>query len=316
MLQQTRVKYVRSYYEKFLCLFPTLEDLAAADLDDVLRVWEGMGYYARAHNLHAAAQQVVALDRLPSSCQELRMLPGIGPYTSRAIASIVFNEPVAAVDGNVRRVISRIFAHPGTPAKFVQHLADQLLCGSRPGDYNQAMMDLGSQICLPKNPKCTLCPVQNYCSAWIEGVPEKYPEPKKKRPVPHYDVSVAVLRDTLGRIFIQQRAAKGLLGGLWELPGGKAQPSESPKETCVRELQEELGVKVQVGYLIGEVNHAYSHFKITLRAYECTIIDGEPKSTVGLTTAWVPPDELTKFAFPRANRRILDLLGSPATKSS
>ena len=315
MLQQTRVEYVRTYYERFLNAFPTLEELAAADLDDVLRIWEGMGYYARARNLHAAAREVVASGRLPSNCKELRSLPGIGPYASRAIASIAFKEAVAAVDGNVRRVVSRIFAHPGTPARSVQQLADQLLNASRPGDYNQAMMELGSQVCTPKRPQCTICPVQSYCLAWSEGVPEQYPASKKKEPIPHYDVAVAVLRDASGRIFIQQRAPKGLLGGLWELPGGKAQPGESGPATCVRELQEELGVQVLVGNLIGKVNHAYSHFRITLRAYECTMIDGEPKSTAGLTTAWVTPDELNKFAFPRANRHILNLLASPVAEA-
>ena len=172
MLQQTRVEYVRAYYERFLNAFPTLEQLASADLDDVLRIWEGMGYYARARNLHAAAREVVVSGRLPLSCKELRLLPGIGPYISRAIASIAFKEPVAAVDGNVRRVVSRIFAHPGTPAKLVQQLADQLLNANRPGDYNQAMMELGSQICTPKHPQCTVCPVQSYCSAWFEGAPQ------------------------------------------------------------------------------------------------------------------------------------------------
>ncbi|MCY3630579.1 MAG: A/G-specific adenine glycosylase [Rhodothermaceae bacterium] len=315
MLQQTRVEYVRTYYERFLDTFPTLEELAAADLDDVLRIWEGMGYYARARNLHAAAREVVASGRLPSSCKKLRLLPGIGPYISRAIASIAFKEPVAAVDGNVRRVVSRIFSHPGTPAKIVQQLADQLLSASRPGDHNQAMMELGSQVCTPKRPQCTVCPVQSYCSAWYEGTPERYPASKKKGPIPHHDVAVAVLRDASGRIFIQQRAPKGLLGGLWELPGGKAQPGESGPATCARELHEELGVQVLVGKMIGKVNHAYSHFRITLRAYECTMIDGEPKSTAGLTTAWISPDELNKFAFPRANRHILNLLSSPVTEA-
>jgi len=315
MLQQTRVDYVRTYYERFLDTFPTLKDLAAADINDVLRIWEGMGYYARAHNLHVAAQEVVASGKNPSNCKELRSLPGIGPYISRAIASIVFGEPVAAVDGNVRRVISRIFAHRGDPAKDIQELADLLLCTTRPGDYNQAVMELGSQVCTPKQPQCSICPVQNYCLAWFNATPELYPVSKKKKSIPHYDVAVAILRDTSGRIFIQQRTSNGLLGGLWELPGGKAISGESGPETCARELQEELGVEVSIGRLIGEVKHAYSHFRITLRAYECIVLNGTPVSTGGLTTTWVKPDELNKFAFPRANRRILDLLVPPTLES-
>ncbi len=316
MLQQTRVAYVCKYYERFLDAFPTLEDLASADINDVLLVWEGMGYYARAHNLHAAAQQVVASGTYPSNCDELRTLPGIGPYTSRAIASIAFGQPVAAVDGNIRRVISRLFAHPGDSAGAIQELADSLLCEARPGDYNQAMMELGSQICPSKRPQCPVCPVQSYCLAGSAGTPELYPTPKKKESIPHYDVAVAVLRNSSGQIFIQQRASGGLLGGLWELPGGKSEPGESGLETCARELREELGVQVEVGCLVGTVKHAYSHFRITLSAYECTVTDGEPISTGGLTTTWAEPHELDKFAFPRANRRILDILTSGVTDSS
>ena len=316
MLQQTRVEYVRGYYQRFLDAFPTLEDLATADINDVLCMWEGMGYYARAHNLHTAARAVVASGRRPSNCTELRALPGIGPYSSRAIASIAFGEPVAAVDGNVRRVISRIFAHQGDSIKVIQELADSLLSGTRPGDYNQAVMELGSQVCTSKRPQCTTCPVQSYCLAWSGGAPELYPMPKKKGPIPHYDIAAAVLRDTSGRIFIQQRASKGLLGGLWELPGGKAKPGESGPETCARELHEELGVQVEVGRLVGKVDHAYSHFRITLRVYECVIINGEPVSTEGLATTWAAPRELQKFAFPKANRRILDLLTPSATEPS
>lgn len=310
MLQQTRVEYAKGYYERFLNAFPTLEELAAADLDEVLRIWEGMGYYARARNLHAAAREVVASKQRPSNCHALRALPGLGPYSSRAIASIAFGEPVAAVDGNVRRVLCRVFSDPGDSANLVQKLADSLLSTKRPGDYNQAMMELGSQVCTPKRPQCTICPVQDHCFSWLEGTPELYPTPKKKASIPHYDVAVAVLRDASGKIFIQQRAPEGLLGGLWELPGGKAKPGESGPQTCSRELQEELGVKVIVGHLIGVVNHAYSHFRITLRAYACTVVDQEPVSTLGLKTAWIEPDDLHKFAFPKANRRILDLLVS------
>jgi len=308
MLQQTRVNYVRKYYQHFLDTFPTLESLAAADLDDVLRSWEGMGYYARARNLHASARKIVASGQFPRTSEELQDLPGLGPYSSKAIASIAFGEPVAAVDGNIRRVICRIFAHRGDSAKEIQDYADSLLCHRRPGDYNQALMELGSQLCTTKRPQCTICPVQNSCIAFSIGTPDAFPESKKKGVIPHHDVSVAVLRNSANQIFIQQRAPSGLLGGLWELPGGKAAPGESGQETCKRELFEELGVKVCVGNLIDKVNHAYSHFKITLRAYECTLVEGDPVSADGLKTTWVDANELKNYAFPRANRRILDLL--------
>ncbi|MCY4170208.1 MAG: A/G-specific adenine glycosylase [Bacteroidetes bacterium] len=308
MLQQTQVDYVQKYYQRFLDAFPTFEALAAADLDDILRLWEGMGYYARARNLYASARKIVGCDNLPTTSQDLQSFPGLGPYSSRAIASIVCGEPVAAVDGNVRRVISRIFAHLGDSAKEIQNYADSLLCHHRPGDYNQAIMELGSQVCTPKRPQCPNCPVQTHCTAYSMGTPQAFPVSKIKGKIPHYDVAVGVLRNQSGQIFIQQRPSKGLLGGLWELPGGKATQGESGPDTCQRELYEELGVKVSIGTLVGQVNHAYSHFRITLRAYECTIVNGCPVSSDGLKTKWVDPLDLKNYAFPRANRRILELL--------
>lgn len=308
MLQQTQVKQVIPYYERFVGIFPSLDALAAAELKTVLLAWEGLGYYARARNLHKAARQVVASDKRPTTCADLRRLPGIGPYTARAIASIVYEEPQAVVDGNVQRVISRLCTLNDSSAAVLQTQADKLLDQSRPGDYNQAIMELGSQVCTPRSPACACCPVQSHCRAFASGTPEAWPLRRKKQRTPHYDIAVGILVDSEGRIFIQQRAENALLGGLWELPGGKRESGETITDTCCRELHEELGIAVTVGALVGKVNHAYTHFRITLWAFRCRILEGSPVSAQGLPTAWVFPDQLKEYPFPRANRRILDLM--------
>ena len=308
MLQQTQVKQVVPYYQQFVRTFPSLKALAAADLHAVLMAWEGLGYYARVRNLHKAARQVVATGEQPGTRAALQKLPGIGPYTARAIASIVYGEPVAAVDGNVRRVVARLFAIDGTSSAELQKLADSLLDQKRPGDYNQAVMELGARVCTPRKPACSHCPVQSYCLAFTQGTPEKWPVRKKRSPSPHFDVAVGVIWDAQGRLFIQRRPEEALLGGLWELPGGKREPDETVRDACRRELQEELSISVSVGDLIGKVNHAYTHFRITLWAFECHVLEGTPVSTQGLATTWVYPGELHDYPFPRANRRILDLM--------
>ena len=291
-----------------------MASLAAADLHAVLMLWEGLGYYARARNLHKAARQNVASGQPPQSRAELQEYPGIGPYTSRAIASIVFGEPCAAVDGNVRRVLARLHAIEGTSASELQAMADELLDPGRPGDYNQAVMELGAKLCTPRKPACPQCPVQQHCQAFAYDTPEAWPVRRKKGQIPHYDVAVGLLIDTLGRIFIQRRPQEGLLGGLWELPGGKRIAGEAITGTCKRELREELGIEVIVEDLAGKIDHAYTHFRITLWAYHCRIVRGTPISAQGLETKWIRPEDLIHYPFPRANRRILELLSN--SKSS
>ena len=316
MLQQTQVNQVIPYYERFVGIFPSLNALAAAELKTVLLAWEGLGYYARARNLHKASRQVAASGKLPQTCADLRKLPGIGPYTARAIASIVYDEPQAVVDGNVRRVISRLRALDDSSAASLQSLADKLLDRSQPGEYNQAVMELGSQVCTPRSPACARCPVRSHCRAYACGTPEAWPVRRKKQRTPHYDIAVGILVDSNGRIFIQQRAENALLGGLWELPGGKQESGETITDTCRRELYEELGIAVAVGSLVGKVNHAYTHFRITLWAFRCRILEGSPVSAQGLPTAWVFPDQLKEYPFPRANRRILDLMSNSGIADS
>lgn len=318
MLQQTRVDQALPYYTRFLEAFPTVEALAAADLNSVLLHWEGLGYYARARNLHRAAKIVVSkhAGRLPPDYHALRALPGIGAYTAGAIASIAFGLPCPAVDGNARRVLSRYFALPTAGAAALRRMASQLLEPARSGDFNQALMELGATVCIPHAPRCPSCPVRDGCLAREQGNPAHYPAKRPRAPIPHHDIAAAVVIDKAGRLLIQRRADEALLGGLWELPGGKRKENETLPEACRRELKEELGITVAVGALFMSVKHAYSHFRITLHAFRCTITDGTPVSAMQLPLRWVPLGSLGKYAFPRANRRILDALAAAPAEDS
>ena len=315
MLQQTRVDQAQPYYERFTDAFPTVGALAAADLDDVLRLWEGLGYYARARNLHRAAQQVVAAygGAFPATYDGLRALPGIGPYTAAAVGSLAFGLPHAVLDGNVARVLTRVFTvaddvKAQRTRRRLQTLADDLLPPDRPGPFNEAMMELGATVCTPANPACGRCPLQRVCGAFAAGEPTAYPKSTKKPPVPHHDIAVGLLFNAAGEVLIQRRPEEAMLGGLWEFPGGKREPGEALDAACRRELREELGVEVGVEALVHRVPHAYSHFKITLHAFRCRLIAGEPTSADGLPLRWVAIDALADYAFPRANRRLIEHL--------
>lgn len=310
MLTQTRVETVVPYYERFLRRFPTVEHLAAADLDDVLKAWEGLGYYARARNLHRAARIVVEAHGgvLPRETEALRALPGIGPYTAGAIRSIAFGERVAAVDGNVRRVISRLYDLSDPSRDAVLERAEPLVRDGRAADVNQALMDLGATICTPRSPDCAACPLGSLCRARACGTQADRPGPRRARKRPHYEIAVGVIRDEDERILIARRPPEGLLGGLWEFPGGKLEPGESLEAAVVREVREELGIRVAPESKIAEIDHAYSHFEITLHAFHCRHEGGRPKGRDGQPVRWVPRNELDRYAFPAANRKILQAL--------
>jgi A/G-specific adenine glycosylase len=315
MLQQTRVDQARPYYERFLSAFPTLAALASAELDAVLLNWEGLGYYSRARNLHRAARMVA--DDLggafPDTYDAIRKLPGVGPYTAAAVSSIAFGLPHAVLDGNVARVLSRVFTIDADvkatrTKKHLQALADALLAPEQPGPFNEAMMELGATLCTPKSPACGACPVRRVCGAFAAGTPEAYPARTAKAPIPHFDIAVGLLFNDAGELFIQRRPDEGLLGGLWEFPGGKHEPGEALADTCRRELEEELRIQVIVQAPFAVVRHTYTHFKITLHAFRCRLAGGTPRSTSGLPTRWVAPGDLDDYAFPRANRRVIEQL--------
>ena len=318
MLQQTRVDQAKPYYERFVNRHPDVASLARADLDEVLRLWEGLGYYSRARNMHKAARQIVDLHDgiFPETYDDVIALQGIGPYTAAAVTSIAFNEPRAVVDGNVIRVISRLYGiaedvRLTSTLKRIANRADELLDRTQPGDFNQAMMELGATVCTPKTPSCPSCPLQNSCHAWQHDRVSHYPfkSPGKKRP--HHQIAVGVIRDDRGRMLIARRPDHAMLGGLWEFPGGKQEPGESLTGTVQRELREELGVDVTVDPEPFEViRHAYSHFTITLHAFFASLADGSapPKAKNDEPFRWVPAYELADFAFPKANRKITEAL--------
>jgi A/G-specific adenine glycosylase len=312
MLQQTQVETVKPYFARFLVAYPTVEALAAAPLSDVLKLWEGLGYYSRARNLHQAAR-VVTRDfggRFPRTVEGLMHLPGIGRYTAGAIASIAFGEAAPVLDGNVIRVFARLIDLPDDvtqPAvkERLWKLAEEWLSSERPGDYNQALMELGRTICKPRNPLCGECPIRSHCLAFANGTQAQRPVKKAKAATPHYDVAAGIIWNANGQLLIAQRPLDGLLGGLWEFPGGKLEAGETLPECLKRELREELGIEVEVGELFTVVQHGFTHFKITLHAFTCQYVSGEPRAIGVRDWAWVTPDQLDRYSFGKADREVI-----------
>jgi A/G-specific adenine glycosylase len=317
MLQQTQVATVIPYLQRWLERFPTVEALAAADLGDVLKAWEGLGYYSRARNLHKSAQIVVEQHggRLPAERRALLALPGIGKYTAGAILSIAFGQAAAVLDGNVKRVLARVYDVDGEIGKsstetHLWHLAEALVAAVEPqqaGPLNEALMDLGAMICLPQAPRCLLCPLHAPCLARQRGTQEERPVRAVRKPLPHFDVTAAVLRRP-GRpeqFLIAQRPPEGMLGGLWEFPGGKRHEGESLHDCLRREMQEELAVEVEVGQPVAVVKHAYTHFRITLHAFECQLLGGEPQPIGVADWRWVTLNDLASYAFAVTDQKII-----------
>ncbi len=314
MLQQTQAATVIPYFYRFTERFPTVQALAQAPLDDVLKLWEGLGYYARARHLHRAAQKVVAEfdGRLPDTVEELSKLPGIGRYTAGAIASIAFGRDAPAVDGNVRRVLCRLYAIRGDVRRSkIQNqlwaLAEANLPKGKAGRWNEAMMELGATVCTPRSPRCGECPLAGSCRAHALGIQEKLPARAASKRTPHYDVAAAVIRKR-GRVLIARRPLGGMLGGLWEFPGGKKKHRESLEECLQREIREELGIEIAVGQLVTRVEHAYTHFRITLHAFECRHARGRPRAIQVADWRWVTLDGLDRFAFAVTDRKIIEAL--------
>jgi len=314
MLQQTRVPAAIPYYERFLARFPTVGHLARARLDTVLKLWEGLGYYSRARNLHKAAREIASRHhgQIPRTRDELLALPGIGRYTAGAIASIAFDEKAPLVDGNVERVLCRVFRIHGSPKdtgikKRLWSLAEDLLPDSHVGRFNQALMELGSEVCTPRSPRCNDCPLARLCEANRHSEQETLPTRSPKKPLPSHTVVVGVIRRA-GRILIDKRKPEGLLGGLWEFPGGKVRPGESLESALHRELREELDIEVEITREIAIVEHAYTHFRVEIHAFECEHVQGEPRPLACAALKWVRPSELDRHAFPAANKKIIQLI--------
>ena len=321
MLQQTQVAAVRPYFTRFMQRFPTVQALAQAPIEDVLKRWEGLGYYRRARLLHQAAQQVVEMHggRLPETAAELGRLPGIGPYTAAAIASICFGEAVPVVDGNVARVFARYrllrddFSKLPARQALAKWLQPAFDGAAHSGDLNQAMMELGALVCRPRNPDCTACPLAAACSARARGVQADYPARLARRPVPvRPEVAIALRRG--GRLLLARRDGTGLLGGLWELPGGGVVPGETAAEAAARLLRDIAGLEAGTLTAQGSITHAFSHFTQLLHLFAADRIRGRVKIRAGGALAWVTAADLDRLPLTTTTRRALDLQRDQPTR--
>lgn len=314
MLQQTRVDTVIGYYRRFLQRFPGVADLAAARLQEVLKLWEGLGYYARARNLHQAAGIVHSQynGRVPSSRKDFIALPGVGSYIAAAVLSIAYEQPYAAVDGNVKRVFSRIYAaavpvNGPDAAAFYQGLADDLLDRDRPGIFNQAVMELGALVCRPTGPHCGGCPVRDLCMAHRRGDVQSFPVREKRRSVPVYRLAAAVIRKK-GRILIVCRPENGLLGGLWEFPGGEIESGESAEEAGQRLARKTVGLDAAAVQYLTRVKHAYTHFKVEADVLICDYHSGRVRLNGPADFRWISPRGLERYPLTGITRKFLPKL--------
>ncbi len=313
MLQQTRVDQAEPYYRRFTERFPTVERLAAASLDDVLACWEGLGYYSRARNLHKAARRIVEAfgGRLPDEEQAIRSLPGVGPYTAAAVLSIAYGQALPALDGNAVRVLTRVFrigedATRAATRKRLQTLAAQLIEPTRPGAFNQAVMELGANVCKPAAPQCKTCPLRSVCAAADQGDPAAYPVTPPRKKTPHVDVAAAIVFDEAGRLLVCKRPEEAMLGGLWEFPGGRRKPGEMLEAACRRAVREKWRVDIETHGLAHRIAHAYTHFRITLHAFPATIAAGAPRAPAGRAFMWADRAELQTLAFSRTGRLLIE----------
>lgn len=312
MLQQTRVETVVDYYTRFMLAFPTIHSLARAREDAVLKCWEGLGYYSRALNLHRAAKTIVNRyhGRFPNSLDELMRLPGVGRYTAGAIASIAFGITAPVLDGNVKRVLARIYAiedsiDASSATNRLWELAGNLVSPDSPGDFNQSLMELGARVCLPKSPLCRECPIQPQCESYRLNLQTVIPQRKPKKKVPHYEVVAAAIYKN-GRYLLGKRPPGGMLGGLWEFPGGKIENGETHEQALVREIHEEMGIGIEVGPHIATVHHAYSHYTVSLHLYRCTHTSGSPRTIYHSAVKWVPRSQFERYTFPTANHKLIE----------
>lgn len=316
MLQQTQLKVALPYWQRWIAAWPTCEALAAADEHDVLLLWQGLGYYSRARRLRQGARQLRGRaeregDPWPRTLEGWLALPGIGRSTAGSILSSAFDLPFAILDGNVKRVLARLIASPRPPARQLAEfwqLSEWLLDPLRPRAFNQALMDLGATVCTPRNPSCGACPWQGHCAAYAAGHPAAYPVKDAPRPLPFQVIGVGVVLNDAGEVLIDQRLDEGLLGGLWEFPGGKQEPGEAIEATIARELREELAIEADVGEQLITLDHAYSHKRLRFVVHLCRWLSGEPRPLASQQVRWVRPEQLAEFPFPAANARIIAAL--------
>ncbi len=314
MLQQTRVDTVIPYYRAWMLAFPDLESLNEAAEQDIMKAWEGLGYYSRARNIIKAAHILCSkyAGKFPQTAAELKKLPGVGDYIACALASIAFGQNEVALDGNGLRVFSRLLEFGGSidevkQKSVLKQKIETILPSGCASQFNQAVMDLGSSICVPTMPDCEHCPVQSECLAFLHSAQEKFPVRRSGKSVPHHDVVAAVIRKG-HTVLIDKRKADGLLGGLWEFPGGKVEEKESRPDALIREIREELGVDIRVLNEMGKYNHAYTHFKVTVFVYAASIITGKPTALAADEIRWIPVSDLSAYPMGKVDRLISESL--------
>ncbi|MRR15946.1 MAG: A/G-specific adenine glycosylase [Deltaproteobacteria bacterium] len=312
MLQQTQVDTVIPYYRRFMALFPNVRALARAPRDEVLKAWENLGYYSRARNVHAAARMIVETfdGRIPDTPAAIKTLPGIGEYSAGAILSIAYGKRLPAVDGNVRRILGRVFAirrpvDDPREQKKLQALAAALVPAGKPGDFNQALMDLGATICKPRNPGCTVCPIAALCQAQLTGTQTELPILRRRPAPPHRAAVCAVIRSADNRLLVVLRPASGLLASLWKLPGGFVGDSGSEEAGLKNSVKNELGVSIRIKKKLASVDHAYTHFRATLSAYDCSLLKGEPAAPGCQEWRWASDADIAGLPMSKIDRKIL-----------
>jgi A/G-specific adenine glycosylase len=308
MLQQTRVETVRPYYERWLARFPSVQALAAAPLDDVLKAWEGLGYYSRARNFHRAVQEVEARHggRVPGEPEAFRALPGVGRYTVGAVMSIAFGHAEPVVDGNVRRVFARWTDDPAPAEDALWRMAAELVPGERPGDVNQALMELGATVCTPRSPRCGACPVRDLCAAYAAGTQNERPAPRKSKPLPHEDTAVPVIQRG-GEVLLVRRPVAARLGGMWAFPQAVRHAGESLAAAVQRAAREGVGMEIVAGEPVAVVEHTFTHVRATYHAVRCTVRCGEPRPIAYDEVGWVAWERIGDYALPVAQKRIAAL---------
>ena len=320
MLQQTQLKVVIPYWEKWMKVFPTLTSLAEADLESVLMVWQGLGYYSRANRIYESSKILFELvgknldqhpHSWPNQIDQWMSLPGIGRSTAGSIISSAFDLPTPILDGNVKRIFSRLLAIESKSIKDDKkfwEFSSLLISTLCPRDLNQALMDLGATICTPKKPSCSSCPLQKFCVSNTKYDPHDFPKKKMTKIKPFQEIGIGLVFNKKGELLIDQRLESSSMGGMWEFPGGKKIPNESIEKTIERELQEELGIVVTVGEKLLSFEHAYTHKKLYFTVHICTWISGQPKPLASQKLLWVSPDKLFDFPFPAANTKIISEL--------
>ncbi|MFC1523780.1 A/G-specific adenine glycosylase [Thermodesulfobacteriota bacterium] len=315
MLQQTQMDRVVDYFNRWITRFPDIEILARASEQDVLKQWEGLGYYSRAKNIHKAARILtMQAGRLPMEHHELLKLPGIGKYTAGAIMSLAYNREYPIVDGNIERVFSRVF-NIDTPVKdpesraLIWRKAEELIPTGQARFFNQALMELGALICTPRQTKCPECPVRDHCTSFKLGIVDERPVPGKSTQTIRIKMATGILIHQ-GRMFIQKRPEHGIWANLWEFPGGRLEKGESPEQALVREFLEETELAISGLKKIKTIQHSFTRYRVTLHCFFCTLVDTAPRPVLheAREYRWVNPGELDRFPFPAPHRKLIEYL--------